>query len=186
MFCMQWKILKNKEKTLRNWEGNWCFTRTNNKKGQFHSEFCMRVCSWNMKPPDIFKPYNHFFYPLLTNKHTCLSKNGWNTILVLDISCILEHQKDKPLTEPISWGENMFGEKHSIHLQDQHSDPYHIYYKKKKLSLIILFFFPFHFLRFQFFPFKYINNHYNIPIDLFHSLHEHGPIKRFFYFHNTC
>lgn len=76
MFSMRWKILKYKEKTLRNWDGNWCFTSTNNKKGQFHLEFCMRVCSWNMKPSDIFKPYtcNH---SLWTNRHTCLSKNGW-------------------------------------------------------------------------------------------------------------
>lgn len=109
-----------------------------------------------------------------------------NTILVLNISCILEHLQDKSFTEPISWGENMFGEKHSIHLQDQHSDPYHKYYRKKLFLIFNSLFFLFIREDFQSFSSKYINNRYNIPIDLFHSLHEHGPIKRFFYFHNTC
>lgn len=54
------------------------------------------------------------------------------------------------------------------------------------LFLILFFFFLFILEDFQSFSSKYINNRYNIPIDLFHSLHEHGPIKRFFYFHNTC
>lgn len=54
--------------------------------------------------------------------------------------------------------------------------------KNYSLFLILFFFFE----DFQSFSSKYINNRYNIPINLFHSLHEHGPIKRFFYFHNTC
>lgn len=54
------------------------------------------------------------------------------------------------------------------------------------LFLILFFFFLFILEDFQSFSSKYIKNRYNIPIDLFHSLHEHGPIKRFFYFHNTC
>lgn len=58
--------------------------------------------------------------------------------------------------------------------------------KNHILFLILFFFFLFILEDFQSFSSKYINNRYNIPIDLFHSLHEHGPIKRFFYFHNTC
>lgn len=117
------------------------------QRGQFHSEFCMRVCAWNTKSSDIFKPYIHSFLPSFNkqiNIHA-IQKMAENTILVFNISCILEHQQDKSFTEPISWGENMFGEKHSIHLQDQHSDPYHKYYRKK-LSLIfnsLFFFFSF-------------------------------------------
>lgn len=72
------KILKYKEKKHEKLRRKLMFHEYKQQRGQFHSEFCMRVCAWNIRNHQTF--LNHIFilfYPRLTNKHTCHSKNGW-------------------------------------------------------------------------------------------------------------
>lgn len=140
------KMLKYKEKKNRKIEKEiWCFTSTNNKEVSSILNFVWESVHEIRNHQTFLNHIFILFYPLLQTNIHAIQKMAENTILVLNISCILEHQQDKSFTEPISWGENMFGEKHSIHLQDQQSDPYHKYYRKK-LSLIfnsLFFFFSF-------------------------------------------
>lgn len=71
------KILKYKEKKSKNWEGNWCFTSTNNKEVSSILNFVWESVHEIRNHQTFLNHIFILFYPRLTNKHTCHSKNGW-------------------------------------------------------------------------------------------------------------